>query len=360
MAGITFKKIRKSYGDNVIINNADFEVADKEFLVLLGPSGCGKSTLLRMIAGLETISDGQLIIGDTIANDLEPGERDVAFVFQNYALYPHMTVRENMGFALENLNFKPDEINDRVKEAVEILGLDELLERLPGEMSGGQRQRVAIGRAIVRKPKAFLMDEPLSNLDAKLRVKMRAELAKLHDELSTTFVYVTHDQVEAMTMASRIVILFAGDIQQIGTPLDIYRQPYNKFVAGFIGSPSMNFLDLQVSKDRSNLKADGVNIVTSPIFRPRLENYSEKKLTVGVRPHHLLPCDKSEAMFSGIIRIIEPFGSETYTNLDLTEDTQLTCRLEETEIVEKGKEFFLKAKPENLYFFDPDSGLSLY
>jgi multiple sugar transport system ATP-binding protein len=359
MAGILLDNIRKAYNETVVIKNADFKIDDKEFLVLLGPSGCGKSTLLRMIAGLETITDGKLIIGDTVANDLEPGDRDIAFVFQNYALYPHMTVRENMGFALENKGFGKSEINKRVDEAANILNLDALMERKPGEMSGGQRQRVAIGRAIVRKPKAFLMDEPLSNLDAKLRVKMRAEIAKLHDQLETTFVYVTHDQVEAMTMATRIVILHAGDIQQIGTPLEVYEKPVNKFVAGFIGSPAMNFIKVEVSADGDYLLADGIRIPVFDKIKGRVENYKGKNLEVGVRPHHLVACEEAEAMVTGTIDVIEPFGNETYVNLE-TKEHNLTIRLEAHEKPDKGKPFNLKIEAVNLYLFDPVSNVTLY
>jgi len=359
MASITLKNLRKCYGDAVVIKNVDFKIEDKEFLVLLGPSGCGKSTLLRMIAGLETITDGVLHIGDTVATKLDPGERDIAFVFQNYALYPHMTVRENLAFALENQEVATDKINERIEEACRILHLEDLLDRRPGDMSGGQRQRVAIGRAIVRNPKAFLMDEPLSNLDAKLRSKMRTELAKIHDALQTTFVYVTHDQVEAMTMATRIVVLDAGDVQQIGTPLEVYEKPVSRFVAGFIGSPTMNFIEGEIDKKGENFIADGVKIPSIPELKNRFERYAGKKLVIGVRAHHLLPSSEKESMFTGEVQVVEPFGNETFCYLKLG-DEQLTVRLDSKEKPEKGKNFYLAATAENIYMFDPETNMTLY
>ncbi len=276
MANITLKNIRKAYDNNVVVKNVNIDIKDKEFIVLLGSSGCGKSTILRMIAGLEEISGGKLYIGDTLANDLNPSERGIAFVFQNYALYPHMTVRQNMAFALENMKFSPDEIKKRVKDAAEILKLSSLLERLPGELSGGQRQRVAIGRSIVRKPKVFLMDEPLSNLDAGLRARMREEILRLHNKLQTTFVYVTHDQTEAMTMAMRIILFEDGNIRQIGTPLEIYNKPIDKFVASFIGNPAMNFMDVNVDLKKKTLKTPGVNIPITEEIIHKVANYDGK------------------------------------------------------------------------------------
>ena len=244
MSNVILKNIRKIYDNNkVVINNVNLEIKDKEFIVLVGASGCGKSTLLRMIAGLENISDGEIYIGDKKVNDVPPKDRDIAFVFQSYALYPHMTVRENIAFGLKMRKIPKAEIEKKVQEAAQILDLGEYLDRKPKQLSGGQRQRVALGRAIVRNPKVFLMDEPLSNLDAKLRVQMRAEIKKLHEKLQTTFIYVTHDQTEALTMGDRIVVLNNGDIQQVDTPEEIYNNPKNTFVAGFIGSPQMNFID---------------------------------------------------------------------------------------------------------------------
>ena len=248
MASVVLKSVTKRYGNVTAVNSIDLEIKDKEFIVLVGPSGCGKSTTLRMVAGLEEISDGTISIGDTVVNDVPPKDRDIAMVFQNYALYPHMDVYNNMAFGLKLRKFPKAEIDRRVKEAAKLLGIENLLDRKPKALSGGQRQRVAVGRAIVREPKVFLMDEPLSNLDAKLRVQMRAELSKLDNRLQTTIIYVTHDQTEAMTMGDRIVVMKDGFIQQVGAPLEIYNNPNNIFVAGFIGSPAMNFLDATLRK----------------------------------------------------------------------------------------------------------------
>ena len=250
MASLKLNHIYKVYDNGVkAVNDFNIDIQDNEFIVFVGPSGCGKSTTLRMIAGLEDITAGELFIGDTLVNNLEPKDRDIAFVFQNYALYPHMTVYENMAYGLKNRKLPKDEINRKVIEAAEILGLTEYLDRRPKEMSGGQRQRVALGRALVRDPKVFLLDEPLSNLDAKLRTQMRAEITKLHKKIKTTFIYVTHDQIEAMTMGTRIVVMKDGFIQQIDTPMNLYNKPVNKFVAGFIGTPQMNFFDVRLNKE---------------------------------------------------------------------------------------------------------------
>ena len=256
MANVTLKNVVKKYDTKTIINDVSLEIQDKEFLVLVGSSGCGKSTILRMIAGLEDITDGQIFIGDKCVNNVHPKDRDIAFVFQSYALYPHMTVYENIAFPLKMRNLKKDEIDKKVKEAAEILDLTEYLNRKPKQLSGGQRQRVALGRAIVRNPKVFLMDEPLSNLDAKLRVQMRSEIKKLHEKLQTTFIYVTHDQTEALTMGDRIVVLDKGIIQQAGKPEEIYYNPANTFVGGFLGSPSMNFIPCKVQDSTVKLNKD--------------------------------------------------------------------------------------------------------
>ncbi|MDG1481482.1 MAG: sn-glycerol-3-phosphate ABC transporter ATP-binding protein UgpC [Myxococcota bacterium] len=283
MASVHFRGVFKSYGDVQVLHGVDIQVGDGEFLVLVGPSGCGKSTLLRCIAGLETVSDGELLIGERVVNDLAPRERDVAMVFQSYALYPHMTVRENMGFALKLRGLPKPDINTQVEAAAELLGLTELLDRHPREMSGGQRQRVAMGRAIVRRPKVFLFDEPLSNLDAKLRTQLRVELKQLHHRLGTTMVYVTHDQVEAMTLADRIAVLNGGYLQQIGTPSELFHDPANRFVAGFIGSPAMSFLE--------NLEDDVV---------------------VGVRPHQIM---LGAGPLTGEVEVIETLGFESFVHL---------------------------------------------
>jgi multiple sugar transport system ATP-binding protein len=294
MAPVTLRKAQKSYGSTAVIHGVDIDIRDGEFVVLVGPSGCGKSTLLRMIAGLETITGGEIEIGGRVVNELEPKDRDIAMVFQNYALYPHMTVEKNMGFSLEHRGGSRAEIAERVTWAAEILGLTALLKRRPGQLSGGQRQRVAMGRAIVRNPQVFLFDEPLSNLDAKLRVVMRGEIKRLHQRLGTTIVYVTHDQVEAMTMADRIVVLNAGRVEQAGTPLELFDRPANVFVAGFIGSPAMNFIPGEL--------------------------LGESSTTLGVRPEHF---DIADSGLPVTVTLVEPLGS----------DMQITGRLGDTEIV---------------------------
>ncbi len=357
MARIELKKIKKAYGDVVVLKEMSLTIADQEFLVLLGPSGCGKSTALRMIAGLETVDEGEIWIGDRRVDRLEPGERDIAMVFQNYALYPHMTVRENIAFCLENLRLPKREINERVEATARMLELGPLLNRLPAELSGGQRQRVAIGRAVVREPKAFLMDEPLSNLDAKLRDTMRAELAKLHDELQISTVYVTHDQVEAMTLADRIVILNAGIIQQVAPPLETYRRPANRFVAGFIGSPSMNFFRLRFADGA--LTGEGVAITPAADLRGLLESRGKTEYWVGVRPQKLEPCPTAEAEFTGRASVVEPYGAETYVTVQVGEGT-LLARVVPEEAPAKGENCGFKSAAGALYFFDPDGEEAIY
>ncbi|HHF09251.1 MAG TPA: sn-glycerol-3-phosphate ABC transporter ATP-binding protein UgpC [Candidatus Atribacteria bacterium] len=319
MAGVVLKNVVKRFGNVVAVNKVDLEIKDKEFVVLVGPSGCGKTTTLRMIAGLEEVDEGEIYIGGTLVNDVPPKDRDIAMVFQNYALYPHMDVYNNMAFGLKLRKFPKDEIDRRVKEAAEILGIQELLRRKPKQLSGGQRQRVAVGRAIVRHPKVFLFDEPLSNLDAKLRVQMRAELSKLHDRLQTTMIYVTHDQVEAMTMGDRIVVMRDGIIQQVGTPLELYNKPANKFVAGFIGTPSMNFLDVTLKKDGNSLILDGQSFkITVPEeYRAALEPYVNKEVTFGIRPQDIYDLAVSKEMLrqdgniiDATVDVVEPLGSE--------------------------------------------------
>ena len=291
MAKVKLEGIRKVYDNDVVaVHGAEFEIKDGEFVVLVGPSGCGKSTTLRMIAGLETITEGHLFIGDLLVNDIPPKDRDIAMVFQNYALYPHMTVFDNMAFGLKLRKFPKEEINKRVRQAAEILGIEDILDRKPKQLSGGQRQRVAVGRAIVRKPQVFLFDEPLSNLDAKLRVQMRTEISKLHRQLDATMVYVTHDQVEAMTMGDRIVVMLDGHIQQIDTPLNLYDHPVNRFVAGFIGSPSMNFVTGEVAREDGLHFRALENVFTLPLagqHETSLKYYEGKKVTLGIRPEDL-------------------------------------------------------------------------
>ncbi len=318
MADVTLSDIRKSYGAVKTIHGVDLDIRDGEFVVLVGPSGCGKSTLLRMVAGLETITDGTLKIGDRRVNDLDPKDRDIAMVFQSYALYPHMTVATNMGFSLEHRGASKAEITERVNWAAGILGLTNLLDRYPRQLSGGQRQRVAMGRAIVRNPQVFLFDEPLSNLDAKLRVVMRGEIKALHQKLQTTTIYVTHDQVEAMTMADRIVVLNGGRVEQIGAPLDLYDRPANQFVAGFIGSPSMNFLTGTVTEQ--GFQTSGV---VMPL--PASTNTIVGQAAVyGIRPEHFRLNDHAgHASVPAEIVLIEPMGPETQVTMRLG-DTQVT------------------------------------
>jgi len=285
MASVSFRKLRKSYGALPIVKGIDLEIADREFVVLVGPSGCGKSTTLRMLAGLETISDGEIRIGDTVVNDKAPRERDIAMVFQDYALYPHKSVRDNMAFSLRVRGTAVAEIDRRIAEAARMLGIEHLLDRRPGQLSGGQRQRVAMGRAIVRRPKVFLFDEPLSNLDAKLRGQVRAEINKLHRAIGTTIIYVTHDQVEAMTLADRIVIMRGGEIEQVGTPDEVYNSPASVFVGGFIGAPAMNFVKGRVAG--GELRLDGGNVI--PLNgRVRGAALEGRDLLVGMRPEHFV------------------------------------------------------------------------
>jgi multiple sugar transport system ATP-binding protein len=289
MASVTYDKVTKRFGEVVAVDNLDIKIEDKEFLVLVGPSGCGKSTALRCLAGLEDISDGQILIGDQVVNDVPPKDRDIAMVFQSYALYPHMTVYDNMAFGLKLRKTPKDEIKRRVGEAAEILGIETLLDRKPRQLSGGQRQRVALGRAIVREPKVFLLDEPLSNLDAKLRVETRANISKLHQQLATTFIYVTHDQIEAMTMASRIAVLESGLLQQIDTPSNLYDKPDNIFVAGFIGSPAMNFFPATIQQSNGKLVVDSDTIqLEIPDSRKDVfQSHAGSEIIFGIRPEDI-------------------------------------------------------------------------
>jgi multiple sugar transport system ATP-binding protein len=317
MAGLRLVGLRKSFGKVNIINGVNIDIKDGEFVVFVGPSGCGKSTLLRMIAGLEDITRGELYIGDRLCNDVEPRERGIAMVFQSYALYPHMTVYENMGFGL-SLNKTPKhELDARVREAARILQMEHLLDRKPSQLSGGQRQRVAIGRAIVRKPGVFLFDEPLSNLDAALRVEMRMELAKLHRELGATMIYVTHDQVEAMTLADRIVVLEGGVVQQIGAPIELYKNPANKFVAGFIGSPKMNFIEVTVQSVNRDTLIVGSEAISPVPVKARGFSMGDRAL-LGLRPHYLArdAARDGEGSVKGKVSLVERLGTETIVSFE--------------------------------------------
>jgi multiple sugar transport system ATP-binding protein len=346
MSAVSLRAVRKSFGSTEVVHGVDISIADGEFCVLVGPSGCGKSTLLRMIAGLEEISAGEIAIGARVVNALRPKERDIAMVFQNYALYPHMTVYDNMAFSLKLAGVAKDEAGQRVADASQILGLNDYLQRYPRQLSGGQRQRVAMGRAIVRKPQVFLFDEPLSNLDAKLRVAMRTEIKALHQRLTTTSVYVTHDQIEAMTMADKIVVMNAGRVEQVGSPLELYDDPANLFVAGFIGSPAMNFL-----KGRLNGAAVAVGNGISLPVKTRLE--SGRDVLVGVRPEHLAVA--ADGVPAEVV-VVEPTGA----------DTQIFCKLAGTAVtavVRERHEFrpgeSIRLKPQLTYLFDPSSGARL-
>jgi ABC-type sugar transport system ATPase subunit len=343
MAGIRLQGVRKSFGDVAVVHGVDLDIADREFVVFVGPSGCGKSTLLRMIAGLEDITAGEIAIDGRVVNELDPKDRDVAMVFQDYALYPHMTVFENMAFSLRYRGIDRREIQRRVDQAARILDIEPYIERMPRQLSGGQRQRVAMGRAIVRDPKVFLFDEPLSNLDAKLRVQMRTEIKRLRERVATTTIYVTHDQVEAMTLADRIVILNHGRIEQIGTPEDVYDRPASVFVAGFIGAPPMNLLPAAA------LPADRVPRTDRPL----------QDVLVGVRPEHLVWHRDSGAPFlSGQASVVEPLGSDTLVSFEVG-GASVIARLPPRLVRKAGEAVALGADPANLHLFDLATGRRL-
>ncbi len=340
MADVVLKNLKKSYGTVDVIKGVDIDIRDGEFCVFVGPSGCGKSTLLRMIAGLEDITAGELRIGDTLVNDMQPRERGVAMVFQTYAIFPHMTVRENIGFGLTISKTPKAEKERRVAEAARILKMEHLLDRRPSQLSGGQRQRVAIGRSIVREPKVFLFDEPLSNLDAALRVDMRMEIGKLHNDLGATMIYVTHDQVEAMTLADKIVVLDQGLVRQIGTPLELYHNPANLFVAGFIGSPKMNFLDVEV-KEVAGGSATVASPALDPVTVPDVKGNVRAggRALLGVRPQYLAPVtDGSRGHLHGSVQLVERLGTETIVNVALASGGNVLAALSEDRAFDLGAE----------------------
>jgi len=396
VASIRFESLTKRYPDGTeAVKDLDLDIADGEFVILVGPSGCGKSTALRMVAGLEEISDGKLVIGDKVVNDLTPKERDIAMVFQSYALYPHMSVADNMGFALKLAKVEKSEIDRRVREAADILGLTEFLERKPKALSGGQRQRVAMGRAIVRQPQAFLMDEPLSNLDAKLRVQMRAEIAQLQDRLGVTTLYVTHDQVEAMTMGDRVAVLKKGVLQQVDAPQTLYDRPDNLFVAGFIGSPAMNLAEGTVERGPTGLVAHLGSIALDIDERaltayPRVADAVGKRVAIGLRPEHFFRPDASSPAgnrFTAKVGLVEALGAELLVHVHtdappvLTEDTRqaldnesayaelearakaggqpFTCRFEPGAPPKLSDDLEVGFKTENLHFFSMEDGSAL-
>ena len=358
MASISFRNVNKTYPGNVeVVPNLNLEIKDKEFVILVGPSGCGKSTTLRMIAGLEDITKGELYIGDRLVNDVAPKDRDIAMVFQNYALYPHMTVYKNIAFGLELRKESKEEIDRKVHEAAKILDLEHLLDRKPKALSGGQRQRVALGRAMVRNPAVFLLDEPLSNLDAKLRTAMRSEISKLHKKLDTTFVYVTHDQTEAMTMGDRICVMKDGIIQQFDTPQNLYDFPDNLFVAGFIGSPQMNFIHANIERDGNGLVAKFADFALPMVGEKAtaLQNYVGKEVVIGIRPEDFINIDENPAnVISADVELAELMGAETYLYLNC-EGTKLIVRLPNSVRPAEDSKFSLGVKVEKIHVFDAET-----
>jgi multiple sugar transport system ATP-binding protein len=370
MAGLNLKHVYKKYGENnIAVKDFHLDIEDKEFLVLVGPSGCGKSTTLRMIAGLEDISEGELWIGDRLVNDVPPKDRDIAMVFQSYALYPHMNVFENMAFGLKLRKFPKKEIEERVKEAARILEIEHLLDRKPKALSGGQRQRVALGRAIVRNPKVFLMDEPLSNLDAKLRVQMRAEISKLHKRLGTTVIYVTHDQTEAMTMGDRIVVMKLGEVQQADTPDTLYNNPSNIFVAGFIGSPAMNFINGTVSEKAGNVVFNAENIeVVIPADRAeilRAKGYIGKEVIFGIRPEDIhdesVFLEKSkDSLIKVHVEVAENLGSEMYLYLEGAGAGTIIARVSGRSGIKESQDVTLALDMSKIHMFDKETEHSIF
>ena len=362
MATVTFDHVTKKFGDVIAVNDFNLEIADGEFMVFVGPSGCGKTTSLRMIAGLEDISEGAVKIADRVVNDVPPKDRDIAMVFQSYALYPHMSVYDNLAFGLKLRKVPKPEIDRRVKEAAETIQLTSLLQRKPKELSGGQRQRVALGRAIVREPAVFLMDEPLSNLDAKLRVQTRAEIARLHQRLKTTIVYVTHDQVEAMTMGQRIAVMSQAKLQQVGPPQELYDHPLNKFVAGFIGSPSMNFLPVQLSGtgDGANLTAPGFTVPLPPPFREAVGGTSGGSFILGIRPEHLDVADTGGLVPSAQAKadVVEYLGNEELLHIQVA-GVDIVAVVSSDRNVRPGDVVTLHIPLDKIHLFDATSELSL-
>jgi len=363
MASVSLRKVKKVYeGGVTAVHSFDLEVKDKEFVVLVGPSGCGKSTTLRMIAGLEEVTEGEISIDGKVVNDVPPKDRDIAMVFQNYALYPHMTVYDNMAFGLKLRKFPKAEIEQRVHEAASVLAIEELLSRKPKALSGGQRQRVALGRAIVRKPKVFLFDEPLSNLDAKLRVQMRTEISKLHQRLGATMIYVTHDQTEAMTMGDKIVLMKDGLVQQVDSPLDIYTYPSNRFVAGFIGSPAMNFFRGTLAKGKRlhfSEPSNGVDLLVGEKDQKRLTKYMGKEIVLGLRPEHIYESGqnrKGGSKTSVLVSVVEPMGNEYYVYFTTGGETnQYVARIAMSQKPKVGKEIDLVFDMSRAHYFDPTS-----
>ncbi|MEE8120331.1 MAG: sn-glycerol-3-phosphate ABC transporter ATP-binding protein UgpC [Anaerolineales bacterium] len=360
MASVTYEKVSKHFGDVIAVNNMDIQVEDKEFLVLVGPSGCGKTTALRLLAGLEEITEGEILIGDRVVNDVAPKDRDIAMVFQSYALYPHMSVYDNMAFGLKLRKTPKDDIKRRVQKAADILDIGHLLERKPRQLSGGQRQRVAVGRAIVREPEVFLFDEPLSNLDAKLRVQMRAEISRLHQRLETTFIYVTHDQVEAMTMATRIAVMKDGLLQQTDSPQTLYDSPYNAFVAGFIGSPAMNFFNAKLERENGDLIVDAGSLkVPVPASKTSMyQGHTGKKVTFGIRPDDIhdpdfTPPGIETAPVEVRVDVTERMGNEIFAYLFSGEDN-FVARIDPRTKYKTGDQAQVVFNMDNMHLFETE------
>jgi multiple sugar transport system ATP-binding protein len=359
MAQVAMRSLNKMYDEVHAVKDVNLDIRDKEFVVLVGPSGCGKTTTLRMVAGLESITSGRVMINDKVVNDLAPMDRDIAMVFQNYALYPHMSVYDNMAFGLKMRKFDRAEIQKRVRDAAEILGIHEYLARKPRQLSGGQRQRVALGRAIVRHPQVFLFDEPLSNLDAKLRVQMRVELKKLHERLGTTAIYVTHDQVEAMTLGDRVVVMRDGWVQQVGDPMELYNEPANRFVAGFIGSPAMNFANARITGQNGGIWAegDGIRLKVPAQLTNRIGNYAGKAVTLGIRPEDLRiagDADPSDMSIDAAVEVVERLGSEILLDVAVGATTMVAA-VEPTVTAKVHEKLRLAVNPNRLHFFDAET-----
>ncbi|MBR0644105.1 ABC transporter ATP-binding protein [Plastoroseomonas hellenica] len=364
MAQVLIQSLNKKFDEVHVVKDVNLEIRDKEFMVFVGPSGCGKTTTLRMIAGLESITSGQVMIGDTVVNELPPMDRDIAMVFQNYALYPHMTVYDNMAFGLKMRKFAKDDIRRRVQDAADILDIRDYLHRKPRQLSGGQRQRVALGRAIVRHPRVFLFDEPLSNLDAKLRVQMRIELRKLHERLGTTAVYVTHDQVEAMTLGDRVVVMRDGRVQQVGEPLELYYQPANRFVAGFLGSPAMNFATVRIEAEPGGgfvAASEGLRLTVPPRLADRVGPYAGRELTLGIRPEDLRIADAGDPpglVFDAVVEVIERLGSEALLVMRVGKDA-MVASVEPTVPARMRDRLRIAINPERLHAFDMETGAAV-
>ncbi|UCD82280.1 MAG: sn-glycerol-3-phosphate import ATP-binding protein UgpC [Desulfobacterales bacterium] len=355
MADVSLKDVYKSFGKTEVIHGISCDIKDGEFIVILGPSGCGKSTVLRMIAGLEVITAGEIAINGEVVNQLEPADRDIAMVFQNYALYPHMTVYKNMAYGLRIRRMPKADIDVRVRNAAKILELTEFLDRKPRQLSGGQRQRVAMGRCIVREPKVFLFDEPLSNLDAKLRVQMRLEIRKLHEDLKITSVYVTHDQVEAMTLGDRLIVMDNGYAAQIGSPLDVYERPATRFVAGFIGSPAMNFLEVHLSSDGRSVEIPGD--VSLPLANGSIPTHGGKEVILGIRPEHIKLAEEKQGDLHLRVDHVELLGADTLVHGHFgDEKTSLTIRIPDVQHFKKHTALYLYVPPRKMHLFDKETG----